>query len=51
MESNVFNTILKAIQSNEPESLDFAHLDLKEAALVLKGLFDPTNGLERNRFR
>jgi len=51
MESNVFYTILKAIQSGEPESLEFARLDPKESALVVESLFDPKNGLERYRFR
>jgi len=51
MESNVFDTIHKAIQSGEPESLEFARLDPKESALVVESLFDPKNGLERYRFR
>ncbi|PUU82732.1 hypothetical protein B9Z19DRAFT_1120321 [Tuber borchii] len=51
MESNIFYTILKAIQSGEPESLEFARLDPEESALVVESLFNPKNGLERYRFR
>lgn len=50
MESDLFQTILEAIQSGEHEVLEFAHLDPKESALVVESLFDPKNGLERYRF-
>jgi len=51
MASEVFYKILKAIETGEPEFLEFTDLAPEVSALVLESLFDPRNGLERRRFR
>ena len=51
MESNLFYTILTAIQSGMVGLLEFPHHDPKESALVVERLFDPKKELERYHFR
>ena len=51
MASEVFYKILEAIETREPDVLEFANLAPEDSALILKSLFDPKNGVDERAYR